>query len=98
VADRHVPDCRRLADTARAAGLRVSVDEAKESVGKKIRGAQLMKVPYVVVVGDRDLEAASFTVRDRAGDEHPGVAFDRIVAALVAEADSRSLAPSGFEA
>jgi threonyl-tRNA synthetase len=96
VADRHVPACRELADRAVAAGLRASVDEAKESVGKKIRAAQLMKVPYVVVVGDRDLEAGTFTVRDRAGQEHPGIVFDRIVAALSEEASSRSLEPSGF--
>jgi threonyl-tRNA synthetase len=96
VADRHVPNCRELAETAHAAGLRVHVDEAKETVGKKIRAAQLMKAPYVVVVGDRDLEADTFTVRDRAGEEHPGVPFDRIVETLSEEARSRSLAQSSF--
>ncbi len=82
VADRHVPNCEELAATARAAGLRVHVDETKETVGKKIRAAQLMKAPYVVVVGDRDLEAGTFTVRDRSGEEHAGVPFDRIVSTL----------------
>ena len=55
--------CDELAARARAAGLRVEVDDAKQSVGKKIRAAQLMKTPYTVVVGDRDLEAGTFTVR-----------------------------------
>jgi threonyl-tRNA synthetase len=96
VADRHVPNCRELAATAEAAGLRVHVDETKETVGKKIRAAQLMKTPYVVVVGDRDLEAGTFTVRDRSGQEHPGVAFDRIVSRLVEEASGRSLTQSTF--
>ena len=77
VADRHVPTCQELAATAREAGLRVHVDEAKETVGKKIRAAQLMKAPYVVVVGDRDIEAGTFTVRDRSGEEHAGVPFER---------------------
>src|SRR5947208_2179243 len=54
VADRHVEHCRTLADQARAAGLRPFVDDAKESVGKKIRAAQLMKVPYTIVVADRE--------------------------------------------
>jgi threonyl-tRNA synthetase len=96
VADRHVPNCRELAESAAGAGLRVHVDETKETVGKKIRAAQLMKSPYVVVVGDRDLEAGTFTVRDRSGEEHTGVAFDRIVSTLVEEARSRSLSQSSF--
>jgi threonyl-tRNA synthetase len=98
VADRLVEQCRSLADLARAVGLRPSVDEAKESVGKKIRAAQLMKVPYVIVVGDRDLEAGTFTVRDRNGTETAGVPFDAIVAALSDEATSRRLEPTEFAA
>jgi threonyl-tRNA synthetase len=96
VADRHLETCRELAAKAREAGLRVEVDGAKESVGKKIRAAQLMKTPYMVVVGDRDLEAGTFTVRDRSGTETQGVAFDTIVATLTEEAASRSLEPSTF--
>ena len=74
----------------------MNVDDAKESVGKKIRAAQLMKVPYMVVVGDRDLEAGTFNVRDRSGTETPGVPFDRIVRTLVDEAAARALEPAGF--
>ena len=98
VADRNVDAVRALATQARAAGLRVEIDDSKRSVGKKIRDAQLMKSPYVLVIGDRDLEAGTFTVRGRDGVEMPGVAFDRIVAGLVAEAESRSLVPTEFQA
>ena len=55
-----------------------------------------MKAPYVVVVGDRDLEAGTFTVRDRAGEEHAGVPFDRIVATLAEEARTRALEQSSL--
>ena len=96
VADRNVEACHELAARARAAGLRVDVDDAKQSVGKKIRAAQLLKTPYVVVVGDRDLEAGTFTVRDRAGAETGGLAFDAIVAALVAESTERRLIQTDF--
>ncbi len=96
VADRHVPSCEELATTARAAGLRVQIDETKETVGKKVRAAQLMKAPYVVVVGDRDLGSGTFTVRDRAGEEHPGVPFDRIVETLAEEVKARALEQSAF--
>jgi len=67
-------------------------------VGKKIRAAQLMKAPYVVVVGDQELESGTFTVRDRAGTEHQGISFDRLVAALLDEAGSRSLEQTDFGA
>jgi threonyl-tRNA synthetase len=97
VADRHLEACGELAAEARSAGLRVGIDGAKESVGKKIRAAQLMKVPYMVVVGDRDLEAGTFTIRDRAGVETAGVPFDRIVAVLASEAVERRLEPSSFD-
>jgi threonyl-tRNA synthetase len=91
VADRNVEAARELAARARQAGLRVEVDDAKQSVGKKIRAAQLMKTPYMIVLGDRDLEAGTFTVRNRAGEEIAGLAFEDIVAALVDEAGERSL-------
>jgi len=91
VADRNAGAAHDLAAKARDAGLRVMVDDSKQSVGKKIRAAQLMKAPYVVVVGDRDLEAGTFTVRRRDGQEIPGMPFDSIVSALLDEAASRAL-------
>jgi threonyl-tRNA synthetase len=91
VADRHVEAAQELAATARAAGLRVEVDDSKQSVGKKIRAAQLLKTPYVIVVGDRDLEAGTFTVRNRAGVEVGGLRFDAVVALLVEEDSTRAL-------
>ena len=96
VADRHIPRCEELAATARTATLRTFVDDSKESVGKKIRAAQLAKAPYTVVVGDRDIETGTYTVRDRSGEETQGVAFVRIVDALVAERDSRALEQTRF--
>jgi threonyl-tRNA synthetase len=98
VADRHVDACAELAARASAAGLRVTVDDAKDSVGKKVRAAELLKVPYVVVVGDRDLGAGTFTIRDRTGEQTAGVSFDRIVEALVEEDRERRLTASAFAA
>ncbi len=91
VADRNVAAAHDLAAKARHAGLRVWVDDSKQSVGKKIRAAQLMKAPYVVVIGDRDLEAGTFTVRNRDGEEIAGMAFEDIAAALLEESSSRAL-------
>jgi threonyl-tRNA synthetase len=96
VADRHLEHARSLAERFRAAGLRALVDEAHESVGKKIRSAQLMKAPYTLVIGDREIESGELTVRDRGGNETPGVGLDAFTAALVEEATSRSLEQARF--
>ena len=96
VADRHIGHCEELASRARAAALRPFVDDSKETVGKKIRASQLMKAPYTLVVGDRDIEAGTFTVRDREGTETSGLVFDEVVAALVEEVRTRAVAQTRF--
>jgi threonyl-tRNA synthetase len=96
VADRHVEYCEGLASRAMDAGLRPFVDDSNETVGKKIRASQLMKAPYTLVVGDRDIEAGTYTVRDRDGNETPGLAFEDIVAALTDEVRSRALTQTRF--
>ena len=57
IADRHVDYAREVARRAARAGLRVEVDDRTESVGRKIRDAELRKVPYMLVVGDEEAEA-----------------------------------------
>ncbi len=97
VADRHVAFARELAERLRTAGLRPEVDDSPETVGKKVRAAQLMKVPYTLVVGDREIDSGALTVRRRDGTEIPGVSVERFVAELVREAETRSLEPASFE-
>jgi threonyl-tRNA synthetase len=93
VADRHVDHARGLADRLRAGTLRATVEESRETVQKKIRAAALMKVPYVIVVGDRDIEAGTVSIRDREEHDVRGVDFERFVAAAAEAAASRSLRP-----
>ncbi len=69
IADRHIEYAREAADRLRDAGLRVEVDERSESIGKKIREAEVLKVPYMLVVGDAEQEAGAVAVRrHREGD------------------------------
>ena len=96
VADRHVAEAEAIAERIREAGLRPFVDDAKESVGKKIRAAQLQKVPYTLVIGDKEASSGELTVRDRAGLETPGVAVEAFIEALRTEASTRTLAQSTF--
>ena len=91
IADRHGEHARELAERLREAGLRPGVDDSRQTVSKKVRDAQLMKVPYVLVVGDREIEAGTVSVRDRAGEEARGVPFDRFVERALDEARTRSL-------
>jgi len=63
VADRHIEYAKKLAEDLRAAGIRVNVEERSESVGKKIRAAELGRYPYMLVIGDREAEAGEIAVR-----------------------------------
>jgi threonyl-tRNA synthetase len=96
VADRHVEHAGELAERLRGAGLRPFVDASGETVGKKVRAAQLLKVPYTLVIGDREMEGGNITVRDRSGAEAKDVALDAFARALVEEAGTRSLQQSRF--
>jgi threonyl-tRNA synthetase len=88
ISDRHVDAARAAAATLRAAGVRVEVDERTESVGRKIREAELQKVPYMLVLGDREAEEGTVSVRrHREGDEG-SVAIDELADRL-----SRELRP-----
>jgi threonyl-tRNA synthetase len=69
IADRHVDYAREVARRLREAGLRCEVDERSESVGKKIREAEVSKVPYMLVVGDQEQTDGTVAVRrHREGD------------------------------
>ncbi|NLC59381.1 MAG: threonine--tRNA ligase [Armatimonadetes bacterium] len=69
IAERHGDYAHQVAAALRAAGLRVEVDDRSEKTGFKIREAQLQKIPYMLVMGDREVEQGSVSVRSRdAGD------------------------------
>jgi threonyl-tRNA synthetase len=69
ISDRHVDYAREAAGRLREHGLRVEVDERSESIGKKIREAEVRKIPYMLVVGDAELEADTVALRrHREGD------------------------------
>ncbi len=69
VSDKHLGYARQVAEDLRANGARVSVEERSESVGKKIRAAELGRFPYMLVVGDREMEAAEVSVRSHEDGE-----------------------------
>ncbi|OJU95181.1 MAG: threonine--tRNA ligase [Solirubrobacterales bacterium 67-14] len=69
VSDKHLEYARQVAEDLRAGGARVSVEERSESVGKKIRAAELGRFPYMLVVGDREMEGGEVAVRSHEDGE-----------------------------
>ncbi len=67
IADRHNDFCHEVGAKLRAAGLRVEVNDSNDRMNSKIRHAQLQKVPYMLVIGDREVEADAVSVRTRTG-------------------------------
>jgi threonyl-tRNA synthetase len=89
IADRHVEYCEQVATKLRAADLRVEVDGRGERMQAKIRDAQLHKVPYMLVAGDRDIEAGAVSVRVRGGSDLGAVPVDDVIERLRDEVLSR---------
>ncbi len=71
IADRHLPFANDIAEQLKAAGLRVEVDERGERMNAKIRDAQKQKIPYMLVLGDKEMENREVALRLRSG-ENPG--------------------------
>ena len=89
IADRHNDYCKEVAAKLRAAGLRAEVDERSERMQAKIRDAQLKKVPYMLIAGDRDIEAGAVSVRTRDNEDRGAVKVEDFVALLKSEAERK---------
>ncbi|GHV35493.1 threonine--tRNA ligase [Synergistales bacterium] len=80
IAEAHQQYVHELAKTFREWGLRASVDERDEKLGKRIRDAQLEKVPYMIVIGDKEAETKSLSVRERAKGDLGSMTLDEFKA------------------
>jgi threonyl-tRNA synthetase len=89
IADRHLDYAREVRARLEAAGLRVAVDDRQEKIGYKIREAQLQKVPYMLVVGDKETAAGTVAVRSRAEGDRGSRAIATFVEETLAEVASK---------
>jgi len=80
VADRHLAYAKEVEGVLQGGGLRVETDDDRQTVNMKIRRAQMQKVPFSLVVGDRDIEGHAVSVRDRGGREERGVPLEEFLA------------------
>jgi threonyl-tRNA synthetase len=93
IADRHVPYAQEVAAQLKAVRLRVEVDNRSDRMNAKIRDAQLRKIPYMLVVGDREAAAQAAALRVRGGTDLGAMSVAEIVQKLRTERDTRALAP-----
>jgi threonyl-tRNA synthetase len=90
ITDRQNEAARGVLEALQAAGLRGELDDRSESVGRKIREAELRKLPYMLILGEREAESATVSVRERSAGDQGAVAVAEFVARLRAETDARS--------
>jgi threonyl-tRNA synthetase len=90
IADRHASYARSVRDRLAAAGLRAELDERQEKIGYKIRGAQLQKVPYMLVTGDREAAEATVAVRSRSGGDLGASRLEEFIEAARLEITTRA--------
>ena len=90
VTDRAADYCAEKARALESMGFRVEVDYRNEKIGKKIREAQIDKIPYMLIVGDRDMENGTVSPRHRAEGDLGAMSFDEFAALLKDVVDSKA--------
>ena len=91
VTDRAAAYADGVAKVLDEAGFRVEVDHRSEKLGYKIREAQTMKIPYMVVVGDKDMENHTVSIRHRTGEDLGAMSLDAFTALLKEEVDTMAI-------
>jgi threonyl-tRNA synthetase len=90
IADRHAGYAASVRDRLAAAGLRAELDERQEKIGYKIREAQLQKIPYMLVTGDREAADGSVSVRSRSGGDQGAQPVDTFIQAALEDVRRKS--------
>jgi threonyl-tRNA synthetase len=93
IADRHLDYAESVREALAEAGLRAEVDDRAERMQAKVRDAQEQKIPVMVVVGDRDVEAGAVSPRLRTGESRQGVPLQELIRELRSRSEARELWP-----
>ena len=89
VSEKHVAYAKEIADLLKDANIRVDMDDADESLGKKIRTGKTEKIPYLLVVGDAEIEAATVSVESRDMGKQGAMPIADFIARATEEISSR---------
>jgi len=90
IADRHIDFCYEVLTELKKVGIRARVDDSNDRMNAKIRQAQLQKVPYMLVAGDREIEGGAVAVRTRTGDDLGAIVVADVVEKLRTEIAERA--------
>ncbi len=85
IADRHLDFACEVQKTLESAGIRCAIDDRAEKIGKKIREATLAKIPYMLTIGDNEVEGRTVSVRSRKGDNLGSMRIEELVTKLLTE-------------
>jgi threonyl-tRNA synthetase len=91
IADRHIPEVAKVKQQLEEAGLRVEIDGRSKKVNYKIREAQLKKIPYMIIMGDNEIEQGKVSLRLRNGKEIQGLEVEKFIEMVKGEVASYSL-------
>ena len=97
VSDRHAPHAASLVDACRSARVRAEVDASRGRISARVRAAWQRKIPYLLVVGDRELEQGSVSVRRRGESETHSCSWDAFMHEVRTGIESRALTLSDPE-
>ncbi|MGN1124305.1 MAG: threonine--tRNA ligase [Eubacterium sp.] len=91
IADRHLDYLYDVKKALEAKGIRCEIDDRSEKIGFKIRSAQLEKVPYMLLAGDKDIEANTISVRSRKNGDEGASTLDEFLSRILEEIDTKAL-------
>ncbi len=91
IADRHLDYLKKVKNRLEERGIRCELDDRSEKIGFKIRAAQLEKVPYMLVAGDKDIEAGAVSVRSRKNGEQGAMSVDDFISRIEEEIKTKAL-------
>ncbi len=90
IADRHLDYLYEVMAKLEEKGVRCEIDDRSEKIGFKIRAAQLEKVPYMLLAGDKDIEAGTVSVRSRKGGDEGATTADEFIARILEEIENKT--------
>ncbi len=91
IADRHLDYLYDIKKALEAKGIRCEIDDRSEKIGFKIRSAQLEKVPYMILAGDKDIEANTISVRSRKNGDEGASTLEEFVSRIMEEIETKAL-------
>ncbi len=93
ISDRFYDYCLKICDMLKDLGFRVEIDNRIESLGKKIRQAELQKIPYMLIIGEQEEQTGTVTIRKKTGGDLKNISLDEFTRVLKVAVDSKAVNP-----